>query len=379
MDEEPVSKADIERYRQNWEAEVDGVALYRLLAEAEKNPPLKSLLERLADTEDRHRELWEQRLRDAGVEPGERRPSRRVRFLGFLARRFGTEFVAPAVVQMEMGGVHMYDDQPEAVEAGLPADERSHARMFRQLARSKDGAAAAGSIARLEGRHRMASGNALRAGVLGVNDGLVSTLILVMGVAGADPGQKFVFLSGMTGLLAGAFSMALGEWVSVRSSAEAFERELAIERDEIDMLPEEEKAELALIFESRGLTHEQAEQAAEQIFRDPEAALDTLAREELGMSPDEVGSPWVAAITSFLLFAIGAFLPVVPWIFTGGPVAVAASAILAGIGLFGAGAATSLFSAKPILLTGGRMLVLGLAGAAITYGIGAAIGVGVGI
>jgi VIT1/CCC1 family predicted Fe2+/Mn2+ transporter len=375
----PVSREDIARYRRNFEAEVDGVALYRLLAEAETNPALKSLYERLARTEQRHRDLWAERLRAAGAPVPRVRPSFRVRLLGWLARRFGTDLVAPVVMQMEQGGVDMYDNQPEAVEAGLPHDERAHARLFRQLARSRDGAAAAGQIARLEGRHRMASGNAIRAGVLGVNDGLVSTLILVMGVAGADPGRTFVLLSGLTGLLAGSFSMALGEWVSVRSSVEAFERELAVERDEIAMNPEEEMEELALIYEAKGLAPAQAREAAARIFEDREAALDTLAREELGMAPGEAGSPWVAAITSFLLFAVGALLPVLPWIFVGGLTAVVASGVLAAIGLFAAGAATSLFSAKPVLLTGGRMLVLGLLGSAITYGIGAAIGVGVGI
>lgn len=375
----PVSREDIARYRRNFESEVDGVALYRLLAEAETNPALKSLYERLAQTEQRHRDLWAERLRAAGAPVPRARPSFRVRLLGWLARRFGTDLVAPVVVQMEQGGVDMYDNQPEAVEAGLPHDERSHARLFRQLARSRDGAAAAGQIARLEGRHRMASGNAIRAGVLGVNDGLVSTLILVMGVAGADPGRTFVLLSGLTGLLAGSFSMALGEWVSVRSSVEAFERELAVERDEIAANPEEEMEELALIYEAKGLPPAQAREAAARIFEDREAALDTLAREELGMAPGEAGSPWVAAITSFLLFAAGALLPVLPWIFVGGVTAVVASGVLAAIGLFAAGAATSLFSGKPVLLTGGRMLVLGLLGSAITYGIGAAIGVGVGI
>jgi VIT1/CCC1 family predicted Fe2+/Mn2+ transporter len=372
-----VSPEDLARYRRNFEAEVDGVELYRLLGEAEKSDALKRVYQRLAETEARHRDLWAERIQEAGGTLPRQRASFRIRFLGWLARRFGTELVTPAVVRMEMGGQDMYDNQPEAIEAGLPADERSHARLFRQLARSRDPESAAGLVARIEGRHRLASGNALRAGVLGVNDGLVSTLILVMGVAGADPGRSFVFLSGITGLLAGSFSMALGEWVSVRSSAEAFERELAVERDEIEQNPEEERAELALIYEAKGLSPEQAKAAVDRIFEDKDTALDTLAREELGMSEDEIASPWVAAITSFILFAAGAFLPVLPWAFVGGATAITASAILAAIGLFAAGAATSIFSAKPVLLTGGRMLLFGLVAAGITYGIGAAIGVSI--
>ena len=143
--------------------------------------------------------------------------------------------------------------------------------------------------------------------------------------------------------------------------------------------PDEERAELALIYEAKVLPADLARKAADHIFEDEEAALDTLAREELGMSPGEVGSPWIAAVTSFLLFAVGAFLPVVPWAFTGGLTATTLSALLAGIGLFAAGAATSIFSARPVWFTGGRMLLFGLAAAAFTYGIGAAIGVGVGV
>jgi VIT1/CCC1 family predicted Fe2+/Mn2+ transporter len=374
----PASKQDIGRYRNNYEAEVDGVELYRLLSEAETSPAMKELYLKLSQTEARHRDLWARKLAEAGQPVPEPRPSRRVKLLGWLARRFGTEFVSGIVVRMEASGVAMYDAQPDAVAAGLPEDERAHAELIRQIA-SKDGATAGSDIARLEGRHRVASGNALRAGVLGVNDGLVSTLVLVMGVAGASPGREFVFLSGVTGLLAGSISMALGEWVSVRSSAEAFERELQIERDEIAENPEEERQELALIYEAKGLPTDLAQDAADYIFEDKEAALDTLAREELGMSPGDVGSPWVAAITSFLLFAVGAFLPVIPWAFTGGLTATVLSALLAGIGLFAAGAATSIFSARPVWFTGGRMLLFGLTAAAITYGIGAAVGVGVGV
>lgn len=374
-----VSKEDLARYRRNYAAEVDGVELYRLLAAAEESPALRTLYERLAAAEIRHRDLWAERIQAAGQPLPSAKPSLRVRALGWLARRFGTGIVAPIVMRLEVADTGMYDDQPEAVAAGLPNDERSHARVFQQLAKSRERNDAASKIARIEGRHRLASGNALRAGVLGVNDGLTSTLILVMGVAGADPGRSFVFLSGLTGLLAGSFSMAVGEWVSVRSATEAFERELAIERDEIEMNPDEEIEELALIYEAKGFTRDQAREAAHRIITNKETALDTLAREELGMSPDDLASPWVAAGTSFALFAVGAILPVFPWMITGGPVAIAGSVLFAGIGLFLAGAATSLFSGRPIWLTGGRNLGLGLALSAFTYGIGALIGAGIGI
>lgn len=373
------SKDDLARYRRNYAAEVDGVELYRLLAAAEDSPAMRTLYERLAAAEVRHRDLWAERIVAAGHPLPAAKPSFRVRTLGWLARRFGTRVVAPIVMRLEMADTGMYDDQPEAVAAGLPNDERSHARVFQQLAKGGERGDLASQIARIEGRHRLASGNALRAGVLGVNDGLTSTLILVMGVAGADPGRNFVLLSGLTGLLAGAFSMAVGEWVSVRSATEAFERELAIEREEIEMNPDEEAEELALIYEAKGFTPEQARDAARRIISNKETALDTLAREELGMSPDDLASAWVAAGTSFALFAVGAFLPVFPWMITGGPVALAGSAVFAGAGLFLAGAATSLFSGRPVWLTGGRNLALGLSLSAFTYGVGALIGAGVGI
>lgn len=372
------SAADIKRFRENLRDEVDGAALYRLLADAEKDPHLREVYGKLAESEDRHRALWESKLREAGAEVPAFKPSFRVRFLGWLARRFGTQAVSPIVTRMEMSATTMYDAQPEAIEHGLPADERSHARLFREI--SKTPAASGGvNIARIEGRHRGGTGNALRAAVLGVNDGLVSTLSLVMGVAGANPGREVVVLSGVSGLLAGSLSMALGEWISVRSSAESFERQLAVERDELEMMPEEEEAELTLIYQAKGFTEQEARVAARRILSDPETALDTLAREELGMSADEAGNAWVAAFTSFLLFSFGSIIPILPWFFVGGVTGVAASAVLAGIALFLAGAVTNLFTGRGAWFSGGRMLLFGLVAAAITFGIGKAIGVSTGV
>ncbi len=370
------SRDDIARYRSNLRDEVDGVALYRLLADAEKDPGLRDIYEKLASSEERHRDLWVRKLQEAGAPVPDFKPSLRVRTLGWLARRFGTHAVAPIVTAMEVDATGMYDNQPEAVAENLPADERSHARLFRELSRGRGNAAStAGSIARLEGRHRGTSGNALRAAVLGVNDGLVSNLSLVMGVAGANPGRDVVFLAGLAGLLAGAFSMALGEWISVRSSTESFERQLAIERDELENLPEEEQEELTLIYQAKGLPREDAALLAGHIMRNKQSALDTLAREELGMSPDEAGNAWVAAVTSFVLFVAGAAIPLLPWLFGGGAAAVAASAIAAGAALFLAGAVTTLFTGRGVLFSGGRMLVFGLAAAGLTFLIGRVIGV----
>ncbi len=370
----PATPQDIKRYRSNLRDEVDGAALYRYLAKAEDNPHLKEVYTRLAASEQKHLDLWARKLREAGAPVPEFRPSMRVRILGWLARKFGTASVSPIVRTMEAAATGMYDAQPEAVEHGLPADERSHARLFREIG-SGPGAGNSFDIARLEGRHRAATGNALRAAVLGANDGLVSNLSLIMGVAGADPGRHFVLLAGVGGLLAGAFSMALGEWISVRSSAEMFEKQLQIERDELAENPEEEEEELTLIFQAKGLPLEEAQATAKRILSNPKTALDTLAREELGMSAEETGDPWVAAGTSLLMFSLGAVLPLIPWLFMGGVMAITLSAILSGLGLFAVGAAITLFTGRNAAFSGARMLVFGLGAAAITFVVGRLIGV----
>jgi vacuolar iron transporter family protein len=369
--------ADIKRYKANLKEETDGAALYRLLADAEEDEHLKEVYVRLAASEDRHLALWQEKIREAGGTVPVYRTSFKVRFLGWLARRFGTGAVSPIVTRMELSATTMYDNQPEAVAANLPADERSHARLFREIS----GAPGSGAvdIARLEGRHRGTSGNALRAAVLGANDGLVSNLSLVMGVAGAGPGREVVLLAGVAGWLAGALSMALGEWISVRSSTEAFERQVSIEREELELMPEEELEELTLIYRAKGLTEAEARSAATRILSNPERALDTLAREELGMSEDESGDAWVAAITSFMTFSVGAILPVIPWLFVAGGAGIASSAIASGFGLFFTGAVITLYTGKSVLFSGSRMLGFGLAAAVITFTIGRIIGVSTGI
>lgn len=375
----PDRAADIKRYRSNLKEEVDGAALYRLLAEAEKNPHLRTVYERLAVSEDRHLDLWARKLQEAGAEVPAFKPSFRVKVIGWLARRFGTAAVSPIVTRMEVAATGMYDNQPEALEEHLPADERSHARLFREISSGSRASRVSVDIARIEGRHRSANGNALRAAVLGANDGLVSNLSLVMGVAGADPGRDVVLLSGVAGLLAGSLSMALGEWISVRSSTEALERQLAIEKEELENMPEEEEAELTLIYQAKGLTEADARATAKRIISNPEIALSTLAREELGMTEEESGSAWVAAITSFLTFSVGAVLPVLPWFVLSGSTGIAVSAAASGVGLFLVGTIITLYTGKGVLFSGMRMLGFGLAAAAITFGIGKLIGVSTGV
>jgi VIT1/CCC1 family predicted Fe2+/Mn2+ transporter len=204
----------------------------------------------------------------------------------------------------------------------------------------------------------------------------VSNLSLVMGVAGAASNNpSFILLAGIAGLLAGAFSMAAGEYISMQSQRELFERQIALERSEIELMPEEEQAELAASYRAKGFTVEEADQIAERIFRDPETALDALIREELGLDPEELGSPWGAAFGSFVAFAIGAAIPVVPYLFGGGTSALAVSLGLSLVALFGVGAAVSLLTGRSAIFSGVRQLGIGLAAALITYTIGSIIGV----
>jgi VIT1/CCC1 family predicted Fe2+/Mn2+ transporter len=299
--------------------------------------------------------------------------------LAWLARRFGPQFVLPTVNTLEQRDSGQYDAQAEAVAGGLPAAERSHARIVQAIEAATPGGLQGSALARLEGRHRALGGNALRAAVLGANDGLVSNLSLVMGVAGAAVSEKTILLTGLAGLVAGACSMAMGEWLSVNSARELAQKQIAIEKAELEQAPEEEIEEIALIYEAKGLPRPQAEALARQMMANKETALDTLVREELGIDPDELGgSAWTAAISSFLLFSVGAVFPVAPFLFLQGGIAVIASLVASGAALALIGAGTSLFTGRGIAFSALRQLIVGYAAAALTYAIGMLAGVTLG-
>jgi VIT1/CCC1 family predicted Fe2+/Mn2+ transporter len=372
-------KADESRYLDNFKDEVNSAFLYRVAAELEKDETLRGVYGRLAETEASHADLWARQLEEAGVAVPDRAPDLRTRILARLARRMGTSVITQVMASTEMSGRTMYDDQPEAAGTSLPADERSHAVILDALRKEAKSGVRGNVLARLEGRHKAVGGNALRAAVLGANDGLVSNTSLVTGVAGAAFSASAVLLSGLAGLLAGAVSMALGEWLSVQSSRELHQAQIQTERDEITAMPEAEAEELALIYEAKGMSSEEATRAARDIMTDPDAFLDTKVREELGIDPDELGgSAWEAATASFFLFAIGAIIPVLPFFFLTGGAAVLTSLALAGVGLFLLGATTALVTGTGVLRTGTRSLLLGLAAAGVTYGIGSLLGVAVG-
>ncbi len=365
---------DLARYRANLEGERDAVFLYGKLAASEPNPDLAGVYTRLAGTEARHVSFWEGKIVEAGAAVPPFKPSFNARLQARYAKRYGAQSVVSSIARVEGKAAGSYDGQPEAEAAGLASEERSHARVFGALA-AASGGLAGGEVARFEGRHR-SGGNALRAGTLGANDGLLSVYSLVMGVAGAGVGKREILVTGIAGLLAGALSMALGEWISVQSSRELYERQIGIERDELADSPEEEMEELALIYRAKGLEPGMARATAERIIaRGGESALDTLVREELSIDPKELGgSAWEAAITSFGLFAVGALIPVLPYAFFSGQAAILASTLSSVVGLFGIGALTTLMTGKNPLLHGLRHVLIGLMAAAVTFGIGRLIG-----
>jgi VIT1/CCC1 family predicted Fe2+/Mn2+ transporter len=302
----------------------------------------------------------------------------RTRLLAWLARQFGATLVLPMVAAIEREDRGMYDNQPEARAAGLPGVERSHSRVLQAASRPIRGGLTGSALAQIEGRHRT-GGNALRAAVLGANDGLVSNLSLVMGVAGAEFSGKTVLVTGLAGLLAGACSMAMGEWLSVTSARELYGQQIATEKAELEEIPEEEQEELELIYQAKGLPADKAKELAARIIADPETALDTLAREELGIDPDDLGgSPWTAAGTSFLLFAIGAIFPVAPFFFLSGTAVIVTSVVVSACAMFAIGAGTTLFTGRGMLFSGARQIGIGLAAAAVTFGLGRLIGVSLG-
>ena len=373
--------SEIDQYVNNLRRELDGKALYKSLAESEKNEKLAQIYQKISETEGRHADIWRKKLAALGVTPSEYGPSWRTRTLVWLSKRFGVNFVLPSVRSLEEADRKSYTDQSGKTKDALKIahDEKSHARLLSQIS-GGDGGVEGSVLARFEGRHRSAGGNALRAAVLGANDGLVSNLCLVLGVAGATSSGSAILISGVAGLIAGASSMALGEWLSVKSSRELYEYEIKTEKTELEASPEEEAEELTLIYEAKGLDEASSKNLAKEIISNSEKALDTLSREELGINPKTLGgSASEAAITSFLLFACGAIIPLVPFLVLQGLSAALFSLIASGIALFAIGAGITLFTGKTVLYSGGRQVLFGLAAAALTFGVGHLFGTILGI
>ncbi len=385
---------DIEQSLDNLKLERDAIVLYDALAAIERDARRAEAFRRIASNERRHADIWASRLRELGATvPETGGPRARVRFIILIARLFGTASVHDLVKALEGDEEELYQAQGVSPEvAAIAADEREHAQIWDRLKAGRpapglgdtdrDGVAIArearnaAEIGERERWHRGGRSGTLRAVIFGVSDGLVSNLSLVMGVTGAASNNpSFILLAGIAGLLAGAFSMAAGEYISMQSQRELFEQQIALERAEMEAMPEEEEAELAASYRAKGFSPEEATRIAHRIFQDPESALDMLVREELGLDPDELGSAWGAAGGSFVAFAIGAVVPVAPYLYGGGTAALVTSLGLSLVALFAVGAAVSLLTGRSFLFSGARQLGIGLAAAAVTYAIGSLIGV----
>jgi len=347
---------------QNLLDERDGAALYEGLAKHEKDPDKRRSFSELAEAERRHAQIWQRKLEKEGVAVPPARPSSRVRA------------VVPMVLETEAGDAERYDAQGgEAVE--IAQEERAHRQVLAGLHRPGQPETARELIAARERWHRGGGrSGSIRAAIFGMNDGLVSNLSLILGVAGAGVAPDTVVVTGFAGLLAGAFSMAAGEYTSVASQRDLLARQVELERRELEEAPEEEAAELALIFKQKGLSTEQASRTAAEILKNPEGALDTLVREELGLDPEDLGSPWAAAYSSFLMFSVGALVPVIPFLFTSGQSAAAVSAALAGAVLAGVGGLVGFLSGTSLWRSAGRMVGLAALAAGVTYAVGRAFG-----
>lgn len=368
-----ITARDVERYRANYIVEMDGIALYRAMAAAERDEQRAAIFEKLAQNEERHALRWAKLIQSGGGAVPAHKPSARVRMLGWMARRFGTHRVVPIISSLEARDEAGYMRQPEA--EGLPAEERAHSRTLLAMEGKRSGP---DNIAEVERWHVSTGGGGLRAAVFGVNDGLLSNFSLVMGFAGAEAKPEYIILAGVAGLLAGSFSMAAGEYVSMRAQREVFEQQIAIEKEELEMSPKEEEEELSLIYRAKGIPEHDAALLARRIIQNPKTAIDTLAREELGLDPAGLGSPWIAAGSSFIAFVIGAFVPVAPYLVTVGTKAWIASALLSFCALFSVGAVLSIFTARGPIRSGARMVGIGLLVSAITYSVGLLFGVSVG-
>src|SRR6266545_4097278 len=369
---------DVKQYLDNRQKEIDGAALYAALAETEKQPQMAEVYKKLSTSEEKHAAAWERKLKESKISIPQRIPTWRARTMIWLAKRFGPQFILPTITGNEKADSRAYDGQTDAEAREFSQDEKSHARLL-SMASQSTGGLSGGSVAQLEGRHKAGGGNALRAAVLGANDGLVSILSLTMGVAGATNSRPAILIAGLAGVLAGAGSMALGEWLSVQSSRELYGHQIKIEAEEIAANPEEEQEELALIYQSKGLPEDRAKEMASHMMADKTNILDTLAREELGIDPEELGgSAYEAAITSFFLFAFGAFFPILPYLIWSGTTAILLSLVVSAMGLFIIGAAITLLTGRSVWFSGSRQVFVGIAAAALTYGIGKLIGVSVG-
>jgi vacuolar iron transporter family protein len=332
-----------------WAEEQRSAFLYRACADAESGTVRAELFRRLAGEAEAQAAIWRAQLTARGFPaPGPFVPDARTRFVANLVQWLGPRRLKNVLAAMKVRGMAVYGTSTSEDGHPLPA-----------------------AAAMRERHHRgLAGGGHLRAAVFGVHDGLIANAGLLLGVAGATGDARTTMLTGIAGLAAGALAIAAGEYTSVRAQRELYESQMALERHELAQYPEAEAQELALIYAAKGLPVKQADRLAKRLVADPDHALDTLAREELGLDPRQLGSPAAAGAIALAAFAGGALIPLMPYLFGFGATALLWTIGLAAACLFVVGAALSLFTGRSALYAGARVLLLGAAAGAITFGIG---------
>ena len=362
---------ELARMRRNRRDERDSAALYDGLADIERNPRLSRVFRKLAESEREHSAYWEARMRVQHLSVPRFRASLRTRMMLGLARQFGVAFVLPSITTRELADHARYSSQQDASAAGLSDEERSHAAVMRRIAAygrepGEEGAVHQGAAA---------VGSNLRAAVLGANDGLASNFCLMMGVAGGGVSASTILLTGVAGLVAGACSMALGEWLSVTNSREMAQSQMDGDVKELHESMAWKRAELTLIYEAKGMSEDEARGAAERaIAHDPDAVRNLIHEEQVMASAHLGASPASAAAYSFALFAIGACVPLLPFLFSSSQKAILASVALSLLALLALGLLTSFFNGRSAWFSGLRQIAIGAAAAAVTYGAGRLVG-----
>ena len=373
-----IEKHKLAKLKDQLQMEVDAAFLYQKLSEKYREEPARTIFSKMSAIEQKHTQHFLKRVQVELPEYSAPKPSFRARLQIKIADLVGYDFVINHLAAVEWKTAKSVIASKQAKGEPITGYENVHLNILKSISVDNTSNNEGETLNRLEGKHRSIQGNSLRAAVLGANDGLVSNMSLVMGVAGAAQGSSSVLIAGVAGLLAGSISMALGEWLSVQSSREYYQRQIDIEAEELENSPEEEMNELTLLYQAKGMSEADARKLAEKVFSNKDTALDVLIKEELGIDKEGLGgSAYHAAFTSFLLFSIGAVIPLFPFFFRSDNVAIVLSLLFSTVGLFLIGSLITFFTGKGILYSGFRQIFFGLAAAAVTFYIGKAIGVGI--
>ncbi len=363
---------DARVWRENWQREIDSVYLYRNLAHVARDPELHKALHEMAVQEEQHAAIWGEQLHAMNHDGRAPTPDLRVHLIVALARLLGARSVLPVLIDDEVGDIATYAEQARRAGYAPPYQrvietETAHARVLAMM--RKPGGEA-------EPWHRGAgAGGWLRDVVYGFNDGLTANFGLVMGVVGATVNNNLILLAGFAGLLADALSMAASGFLAARSEQEVHQHQLMLEEAELRLMPKGERDELAGFYEQMGLTHEEAMRVADRIMQKPEVALTQLAREELGIDPEEISNPLQEGIRTGIATGLGAIIPILPFLVLTGAGAVWAGVIISMCAHFLVGASRAIFTGRPALRSGLEMFAVGMGVALATYLLGQALGV----